>query len=92
MSRHVLSHSQLSLVRDPEPVVSVAPAEPPVEPSPEVERKDWYFVKNMNPRETIILADGEKFNFPSQVFFTKDKILADKILAVADRYHIALQS
>lgn len=92
MARYVLPHSELPLVRDPEssppaPVASEAGEGQPTE------RKDWIFVKNMNPKERLVFLDGkETFHFPSQVFHTQDKALAEKILAVSDRYRISLQS
>jgi hypothetical protein len=68
----------------PEQAVAVGVAEPPA-------RKEWFFVKNMNPKERIRLPDGEVFQFPSQVFYTKDPILAAKITQVASTYRIVLQ-
>jgi hypothetical protein len=76
-------HASSPVPQEQAPAVGLA--EPPA-------RKEWYFVKNMNPKEKIRLPDGEIFQFPSQVFYTKDATLAQKILEVADTYRIVLQS
>jgi hypothetical protein len=51
----------------------------------------WAFVKNGNFKELITFKDGATFTFPSTIFVTDDKELADKILEVASTSNICLK-
>lgn len=49
------------------------------------------FVKNLNPRERLVLKDGSRFTFPGQFYICKDPDLARKILEIADSHNIVIQ-
>lgn len=51
----------------------------------------WAFVKNGFHKEEIVFKDGTSFRFPSVIFVTEDKEMADKILEVAASYNIVLK-
>ena len=50
--------------------------------------KIWEFVKNIQTQEVLTFKDGSTYQFPSSLLVTADKKLAEKILSVADKYHI----
>lgn len=76
------------------PVLAGKSVEVAAVPKPEASApaaKCWVFVKNIHPGEVIKFKDGTDFVFPRSQFNVSDPVLAEKILAVADRHHIVLQ-
>lgn len=83
MPRLTIPVADVKRVSEPEPAHAVSAPAPAV-----AAVKVWRFVKNLNPHETIIFKNGEKYCWPGKLFETKDPILAEKILAVAETFNI----
>lgn len=74
-------------LRDTEPTASEEVVVS-VEGNTENIEKIWEFVKNIQTHEVIIFEDGGQYRFASSLLVTADKALAEKLLAVAGKYHI----
>lgn len=87
MARIAKNQSEIEHTIDPAVKIAVGPTETSEEQQP-IEKTTWSFVKNVNPKETIKFKDGSTFVFPSQLFFTADRFLSEKIREIGNRYGI----
>lgn len=71
-------------------VPEVVEAPKPVAAAPAA-RSEWKFVKNIHPGEKIVFKDGTEFVMKSTLCIVRDRVLAEKILAVKEKYNIVEQ-